>query len=64
MERRVLLVVDAHVGRRGELRRLLARTAVAVVHAEDPPDAVLRLEESKPANTARARLIPTRMGVP
>jgi hypothetical protein len=48
VERRVLLVVDAHVGRRGELRRLLARTAVAVVHAEDPPDAVLRLEESKP----------------
>lgn len=48
VERRVLLVVDAHVGRRGELRRMLLRSPVTMVHAEDPPDAVLRLEEAKP----------------
>src|SRR4051794_6276885 len=48
VQRRVLLVVDGHAGRRAELSRLLRATPHTVVNAEDSTDALTRLQEAKP----------------
>ena len=48
VERRVLLVVDGHPGRRADLARLLLKAPYAIVHAEDSTEATVRLREAKP----------------